>query len=209
MRANDIEVLTIPLHTSHILQPLDSIPFAQFKKHWEKNLMCYNSSHSGQALKKVDFWEVFTPAWNAAMCVKILWQGLGTQVFTRITHWLYPPRHWPQVKSLTMVRYFGVSVGVGFLISSSRSIGVSYWIILTGTACLCFCKEKKHIHFKKLFRLITRNISPLWEGRTVGFHLQRLAFTKSCCLNKKTTQVNSKVNTCQNELNQPQILPQF
>ena len=47
MRANDIEVLTIPPHTSHILQILDSIPFAQFKKHWEKNLMHYNSSHSG------------------------------------------------------------------------------------------------------------------------------------------------------------------
>ena len=47
MRANDIEVLTIPHHTSHILQPLDSILFAQFKKHSEKNPMCYNSSHSG------------------------------------------------------------------------------------------------------------------------------------------------------------------
>ena len=47
MRANGIEVLTIPPHTSHLLQPLDSIPFAQFKKHWEKNLMHYNSSHSG------------------------------------------------------------------------------------------------------------------------------------------------------------------
>ena len=158
MRANDIEVLTIPHHTSHILQPLDSIPFAQFKKHWEKNLMRYNSSHSGRALNKIDFWEVFTPV---------------------ITHWLYPPRHWPQVKSLTMVRHFGVSVGVGFIISSSRSMGVLYWIILTGTACLRFCKEKKHIGFKKLFHLITRNISLLWEGRTVSFHLQGLAFTKS------------------------------
>ena len=75
MRANDIEVLTIPPHTSHILQPLDSIPFAQFKKHWEKNLMRFNSSHSGRALNKVDFWEVFTPAWNAAMCVKNIMAG--------------------------------------------------------------------------------------------------------------------------------------
>ena len=82
-----------------------------------------------------------------------------------------------------MVRHFGVSVGVGFLISSSRSMGVSYWIILTGTACLRFWKEKKHIGFKKLFCLITRNISLLWEGRTVGFRLQGLAFTKSCHLN--------------------------
>ena len=32
MRANDIEVLMIPPHTSHVLQPLDSIPFAQLKK---------------------------------------------------------------------------------------------------------------------------------------------------------------------------------
>ena len=71
MRANGIEVLTIPPHTSHLLQPLDSVPFAQFKKHWEKNLMCYNSSHSCCQLKKVYFWEVFSPAWSTAMCVKI------------------------------------------------------------------------------------------------------------------------------------------
>ena len=32
MRANGIEVLMIPPHTSHVLQPLDSIPFTQFKK---------------------------------------------------------------------------------------------------------------------------------------------------------------------------------
>ena len=38
MRANGIEVVMIPPHTSHVLQPLDSIPFAQLKKNWEKNL---------------------------------------------------------------------------------------------------------------------------------------------------------------------------
>ena len=110
MRANDIEVLTIPPHTSHILQPLDSMPFAQFKRHWEKNLMRYNSSHSGRPLNKVDFWEVFAPAWSTAMSVKISWQGLGTQAFTHITHWLYPPHQWPPVKSLTMVKHFGVRI---------------------------------------------------------------------------------------------------
>ena len=75
MQANDIEVLTIPPHTSHILQPLDSILFVQFKKHWEKNLMHYNSSHSGRALNKVDFWEVFAPAWNTAMSIKNVMAG--------------------------------------------------------------------------------------------------------------------------------------
>ena len=47
MRANNIEVLTIPPHTSHVLQPLDSVPFTQFKRNWESNLRKYNSSHSG------------------------------------------------------------------------------------------------------------------------------------------------------------------
>ena len=42
MRANNIEILTILPHTSHLLQPLDSVPFAQFKKYWESNLMKYN-----------------------------------------------------------------------------------------------------------------------------------------------------------------------
>ena len=61
MRANGIEVLTIPPHTSHVLQPLDSVPFAQFKKNWEKNLRRYNTTHSGRLLNKIDFWEVFYP----------------------------------------------------------------------------------------------------------------------------------------------------
>ena len=75
MRENNIEVLTIPPHTSHVLQPLDSIPFAQFKKHWEKNLRRYNILHSGRSLNKVDFWDVFTPSWNNAMCCKNIMAG--------------------------------------------------------------------------------------------------------------------------------------
>ena len=46
MKANNIEIITIPLHTSHILQALDSVPFAQFKKSWESNLRNYNMNHS-------------------------------------------------------------------------------------------------------------------------------------------------------------------
>ena len=59
MRANGIEVLTIPPHTSHVLQLLDSIPFTQLKKNWEKNLQRYNIAHSGRSLNKVDFWKYF------------------------------------------------------------------------------------------------------------------------------------------------------
>ena len=45
MRANNIEILTIPPHTYHLLQALNLVPFAQFKKHWESNLMKYNNTH--------------------------------------------------------------------------------------------------------------------------------------------------------------------
>ena len=35
MRENNIHVMAIPPHTSHILQPLDSIPFVQFRCSWQ------------------------------------------------------------------------------------------------------------------------------------------------------------------------------
>ena len=75
MRVNNIEILTIPLHTSHIIQPLDSVPFAQFKKSWETHLMKYNNSHSGRILNKVDFWNIFVPAWNSSMSAKNIITG--------------------------------------------------------------------------------------------------------------------------------------
>ena len=45
MVANNIEVLAIPGHTSHILQPLDSTPFANFKTAWIQNLSQYLASN--------------------------------------------------------------------------------------------------------------------------------------------------------------------
>ena len=42
MRDNNIHVMAIPPHTSHILQPLDSTPFAQFKRNWQSRLLEWN-----------------------------------------------------------------------------------------------------------------------------------------------------------------------
>ena len=75
MKANNIHVFTIPPHTSHILQPLDSTPFAMFKRHWEINLIKYNAAHHGRSLNKVDFWDVFTPSFNFAMIPKNILSG--------------------------------------------------------------------------------------------------------------------------------------
>ena len=75
MISNNIEVLTIPPHTSHLLQALDLVPFAQFKKYWEHNLRKYNNTHSWHHLNKVDFWDVFVLSWNQAMVPKNIIAG--------------------------------------------------------------------------------------------------------------------------------------
>ena len=98
MRANDIEVLTIPPHTSHLLQPLDSVPFAQFKKSWEGHLMKYNNSHSGRALNKVNFWDVFVPAWNHSICPKNIIAGFKkTGIFPHNPHAIPPEAMAPSI----------------------------------------------------------------------------------------------------------------
>ena len=64
-----------PPHTSHLLQPLDSAPFASFKIAWERHLRRYNSEHHGRPLNKVNFWDVFVPAWNSSMTTKNIMAG--------------------------------------------------------------------------------------------------------------------------------------
>ena len=44
-------------HTSHIVQALDSTPFAQFKKNWQRLLLDYNFEHHGQVVGKGDFFK--------------------------------------------------------------------------------------------------------------------------------------------------------
>ena len=75
MRANNVEVLTIPPHTSHLLQPLDSAPFGAFKIAWQSHLHRYNTEHHGRPLNKVNFWDVFVPAWTSAMTTKNIMAG--------------------------------------------------------------------------------------------------------------------------------------
>lgn len=61
--AADIEVLLIPAHTSHYLQPLDKNPFQGFKFHWNIELENFNRKNAGKALNKENFFSVFNLAW--------------------------------------------------------------------------------------------------------------------------------------------------
>ena len=75
MTANKIEVLAIPGHTSHILQPLDSTPFANFKTNWNIQLREYLFQNVGMAMPKHDFWIPFVPAWRKSLTVAAIQSG--------------------------------------------------------------------------------------------------------------------------------------
>ena len=75
MKEMNIHVMAIPTHTSHIAQVLDSTPFAQFKKLWQRYLSQWNFYTRANALPKNQFWEVFSPAWNRAMTVANIQSG--------------------------------------------------------------------------------------------------------------------------------------
>ena len=75
MTSSNIEVLAIPGHTSHILQPLDSTPFANFKTARNANLSDYLFQNIGVAMPKSDFCLPFLPAWRKSMIVASIQSG--------------------------------------------------------------------------------------------------------------------------------------
>ena len=64
---NNIEVMAIPAHTSHVMQPLDSTPFANFKTNWNNNVIEYLFTSVRCTMPKQDFWIIFWPAWKKSM----------------------------------------------------------------------------------------------------------------------------------------------
>ena len=72
---NNIEVMAIPSHTLHVLQPLDSTPFVTFKTAWNSNLIEYLFTSLGCKMPIQDFWKVFWPSWRKAMTTVILQSG--------------------------------------------------------------------------------------------------------------------------------------
>ena len=50
------------------------------------------------------------------MTTKNIMAGFRNTGIYHMTHWQYPPRQWPQVKLLTMVRKVAFGVGFGVLL---------------------------------------------------------------------------------------------
>ena len=61
MNENNIVVLAFPSHTTHVMQPLDDVPFAQLKTKWYEAMQLYVRSVCAKKLFKGEFFKVFIP----------------------------------------------------------------------------------------------------------------------------------------------------
>ena len=64
-----------PLHYTHLMQPLDDVPFASLKKKYQQEILDYNFRHSGRKISKVDFFRVLVPAYTTSMTPKNIQSG--------------------------------------------------------------------------------------------------------------------------------------
>lgn len=61
---NNITIIKIPPHTSHILQPLDLAVFKSFKQAWDENLISWQRKNHGQNIPKNVFSEYILEVWT-------------------------------------------------------------------------------------------------------------------------------------------------
>ena len=82
--------MAIQPHSSHILQPLDSTPFAQFKRNWENRLLDWNFANNAKILAKHHFFEVFWPAWRDSMSEAKIQSGFRKTGVFPVNMWAIP-----------------------------------------------------------------------------------------------------------------------
>ncbi|CAG5052763.1 unnamed protein product [Parnassius apollo] len=61
---NNITILKLPAHISHLLQPLDLAVFKSFKSIWDKKLVEWQRQNVGFKIRKKEFAEMFAQAWS-------------------------------------------------------------------------------------------------------------------------------------------------
>jgi hypothetical protein len=67
MSDNNIQVAAFPPHTTHIIQPLDDVPFAGLKKKWQKTLLDLNRDTVARPLTKGEFLRTLEQIWAQTM----------------------------------------------------------------------------------------------------------------------------------------------
>ena len=85
MKANNVEVCSFPPHCTHVLQPLDDVPFACFKNEYQKELLIMNRQLCGNCMNKTQFFRVFIPAYTQGLTPEAIRKDTRTQGFTLST----------------------------------------------------------------------------------------------------------------------------
>ena len=75
MKEHNVHVLAILPHTSHLVQALDSTPFAQFKSAWQRKLLDWLFKTGAKNLSIKNFYDVFWPAFHESMIVAKIQSG--------------------------------------------------------------------------------------------------------------------------------------
>ena len=58
MKEHNIEVCAFPPHCTHVLQPLDDVPYAVMKKKYQQELLTFNFDVAGAKMNKAQFFRV-------------------------------------------------------------------------------------------------------------------------------------------------------
>lgn len=85
-RKENIHILALPPHTTHILQPLDRTIFGPLKKHYNKACSDFMSDRPGNAVTKITWPRIFKDAWEKTMhgpLIKKAFQATGVWPWNR------------------------------------------------------------------------------------------------------------------------------
>lgn len=83
---NDVTILKLPPHTSHLLQPLDLAVFKSVKISWNAKLVRWQRENVGRKLQKKEFAEMFAEIWHNCSRQIIIngFKKVGIHPFNRI-----------------------------------------------------------------------------------------------------------------------------
>ena len=77
MKENNIEVCSFPPHCTHVLQPLDDLPYAVLKKSYQRELLTFNFDVAGSKMSKIQFFQVLIPAIADALTPENIKKGFS------------------------------------------------------------------------------------------------------------------------------------
>ena len=62
-----VDIITLPPHSSHVLQPLDISVYGPFKKAWTRQVQFFHDTHPGQRVTDGDIGELFGRAYDSTV----------------------------------------------------------------------------------------------------------------------------------------------